>query len=54
MRGWIGKRLREEYESKVGKRLNEARITVGERANVNDVFSVFKDVVPLSPMFKLK
>lgn len=54
MRECIGKRLREEYEREVGKRLNEARMTVGEGANINDVFSVFKDVVLLSQMFKLK
>lgn len=39
------KEVREEYERKVCERLREARMTVEEGISVNDVFSVFRDVV---------
>ncbi len=39
------KEVREEFEKKVCEKLGEARTTVGEETNVNDVFYVFKEVV---------
>ena len=39
------KEVREEYERKVGVRLREASVSVREETSVNEVFSVFKEVV---------